>query len=53
MSAIPEMDFAFGSKNPTDVSQLASLGVGVSINKIYAITLKKIIVPSQFPHKFI
>ena len=29
-SAIPEMDFAFGSKNPTDVSQLAPLGVGVS-----------------------
>ncbi|WP_438284864.1 hypothetical protein [Bacillus cereus] len=25
------MDFAFGSKNPTDVSQLAPLGVGVSI----------------------
>ncbi len=25
-SAIPEMDFAFGSKNPTDVSQLAPLG---------------------------
>ncbi len=24
-SAIPEMDFAFGSKNPTDVSQLAPL----------------------------
>ncbi|MGH0945616.1 transposase [Bacillus mycoides] len=24
------MDFAFGSKNPTDVSQLAPLGVGVS-----------------------
>ncbi|MEC3196082.1 hypothetical protein P9Z84_25790 [Bacillus cereus] len=30
-SAIPEMDFAFGSKNPTDVSQLAALAVGVSI----------------------
>ncbi|WP_240688220.1 hypothetical protein [Bacillus sp. BH2] len=29
-SAIPEMDFAFGSKNPTDVSQLAALAVGVS-----------------------
>jgi len=29
-SAIPEMDFAFGSKNPTDVSQLAPLWVGVS-----------------------
>jgi hypothetical protein len=29
-SAIPEMDFAFGSKNPTDVSQLAPLGVGMS-----------------------
>lgn len=28
-SAIPEMDFAFGSKNPTEVCQLASLGVGV------------------------
>jgi hypothetical protein len=24
------MDFAFGSKNPTDVSQLAPLGVGMS-----------------------
>lgn len=30
-SAIPEMDFSFGSKNPTDVSQLAPLGVGVSM----------------------
>lgn len=30
-SAIPEMDFAFGSNNPTDVSQLAPLGMGVSI----------------------
>ncbi|WP_181149572.1 hypothetical protein [Bacillus sp. MYb209] len=30
-SAIPEMGFAFGSKNPTDVSQLAPLGMGVSI----------------------
>ncbi|PQZ58948.1 hypothetical protein CQZ94_06475 [Bacillus sp. MYb209] len=29
-SAIPEMDFAFGSKNPTDVSQLAPLGVRMS-----------------------
>ncbi len=29
-SAIPEMDFAFGSKNPTDVSQLAALAAGVS-----------------------
>ncbi|MGH0428273.1 hypothetical protein ACQVPL_03155 [Bacillus hominis] len=33
-SAIPEMDFAFGSKNPTDVSQLAPLGIGVSITGI-------------------
>ncbi|MGG0722762.1 hypothetical protein [Bacillus mycoides] len=31
-SAIPEMDFAFGSKNPTDVCQLAPLGMGVSMN---------------------
>lgn len=29
-SAIPEMDFAFDSKNPTDVSQLAPLRVGMS-----------------------
>ncbi|KXY27348.1 hypothetical protein AT267_27150 [Bacillus cereus] len=29
-SAIPEMDFALGSKNPTAVSQLAPLGLGVS-----------------------
>ncbi|MDA2469672.1 hypothetical protein [Bacillus cereus] len=29
-SAILEIDFAFGSKNPTDVSQLAALAVGVS-----------------------
>ncbi len=29
-SAIPEMNFAFGSKNPTDVSQLATLGMEVS-----------------------
>jgi hypothetical protein len=26
-SVIPEMDFAFGSKNPTDVSQFPPLGV--------------------------
>ena len=31
-SAILEIDFAFGSKNPTDVSQLAALAVGVSSN---------------------
>ncbi|MDA2519222.1 hypothetical protein PDN73_26025 [Bacillus cereus] len=29
-SAILEIDFAFGSKNPTDVSQLVALAVGVS-----------------------
>ncbi|OQR53328.1 hypothetical protein CDB3_30570 [Bacillus sp. CDB3] len=29
-SAILEIDFAIGSKNPTDVSQLAALAVGVS-----------------------
>ncbi len=29
-SAILEIDVAFGSKNPTDVSQLAALAVGVS-----------------------
>ncbi|MDA2302746.1 hypothetical protein [Bacillus cereus group sp. MYBK95-2] len=27
-SAILEIDFAFGSKNPTDVSQLVALSVG-------------------------
>lgn len=31
MSAIAEMDFAFGNKNPTNVSQLASLEIGASI----------------------
>ena len=31
-SAIPEMDFSFGNKNPTDISQLAPLRVGVSNN---------------------
>ncbi|EJV57205.1 hypothetical protein BWGOE13_10110 [Bacillus mycoides] len=35
-SAILEIDFAIGSKNPTDVSQLAALAVGVSKN-IYAV----------------
>ncbi|WP_141528558.1 hypothetical protein [Bacillus cereus] len=40
-SAILEIDFAFGSKNSTDVSQLVALAVGVSkynykeIEKIY------------------
>ncbi|WP_141551299.1 hypothetical protein [Bacillus thuringiensis] len=40
-SAILEIDFAFGSKNPTDVCQLVALAVGVSkynykeIEKIY------------------
>ena len=29
-SAILEIDFAFGSKNPTDISQLVALAVGVS-----------------------
>lgn len=29
-SAIPIMDFAFDSKNPTDVIQLTALTVGVS-----------------------
>lgn len=36
-SAIPEMDFAFGSRNPTDVSQLAPLGVGVSTTKLLTV----------------
>ncbi|HHT7191426.1 TPA: hypothetical protein ACTZ5N_004925, partial [Bacillus cereus] len=40
-SAIPEMDFAFGSKNPTDVSQLAPLGVGVSITSKMASILEQ------------
>ncbi len=31
-SAISEMNFAFGSKNPTDISQLAPLGVGVGVS---------------------
>ncbi|BCD22746.1 hypothetical protein BC30090_1643 [Bacillus cereus] len=33
-SAILEIDFAFGSKNPTDVSQLAALAVGVSRERL-------------------
>ncbi len=33
-SAIPEMDFAFGGKNPTDASQLAPLGVGVHAHQL-------------------
>jgi len=39
-SAIPEMDFAFGSKNPTDVSQLSPLGVGVSIYVQYVFFIR-------------
>lgn len=31
------MDFAFGSKNHTDVNQVAPLAVGVSINPILII----------------
>ncbi|PEC19082.1 hypothetical protein [Bacillus cereus] len=34
LAAIPEMDFAFGNKNHTDVSQLAPLVVGMSIHPI-------------------
>ncbi|QWI52348.1 hypothetical protein EXW56_01650 [Bacillus mycoides] len=36
-SAIPKMDFAFGSKNHTNVNQVAPLAVGVSINPILII----------------
>lgn len=38
-SAIPKMDFAFGSKNHTDVNQVAPLAVGVSINPILIIEI--------------
>ncbi|HDR8039963.1 hypothetical protein [Bacillus cereus] len=33
-SAILEIDFVFDSKNPTDISQLVALAVGVSINEL-------------------
>ncbi|HDR8141978.1 hypothetical protein [Bacillus thuringiensis] len=33
-SAIVEIDFAFGSKNPTDISQLVALAAGVSITSL-------------------
>ena len=39
-SAILEINFAFGSKNPTDVSQLVTLAVGVST---FCLHLQKVI----------
>ncbi|MED1448411.1 alpha/beta hydrolase, partial [Bacillus pacificus] len=47
-SAILEIDVAFGSKNPTDVSQLAALAVGVSREHLPSMKTKTLIICGRY-----